>query len=347
MSNTNLFDTASTKGFGDIHLFSRPEHGLQAITAIHSLKRGPALGGCRIAHYPTFEAAFLEALSLAKIMTYKAVLADLPFGGGKTVIIQPPSMPNRDAFFASFGECIERMHGDYVTAVDVGTDLADMRSIAKSTRYVSGYTENDGDPSKYTAHTVLLGIQAAVKHLYNRDDLENIHVSIQGVGKVGHILATELHEAGAKLTVADMHTEACERLRDECDATIVAPQDIYAVDCDVFAPCALSNILNKDTIPKLNCRIVSGSANKQLATKDDAGRLAQRGILFVPEYVTNSGGLVYAGATYLKEDTHNMYDRIQKIYDILLDIFKRAQREEKTPVVIANAMAQEKLASEA
>jgi leucine dehydrogenase len=236
---------------------------MRAIVAIHSTKLGPALGGCRFIEYPNTNAAIIDALRLARGMSYKAAISDLAFGGGKAVIIKPKGAFDRTALFKAFGRFVEELGGRYITAKDSGTTLEDMDIIATITNYVSSTSEMV-DPSPFTAHGVRRGIEAAVKFQLGKDSLDGLRVAIQGVGYVGHYLAAELHALGAKLIVADTDTAAVTRCVNEFGAQAVGVDDIYAVDCDVFAPCALGAIINDVTIPRIKASIIAGAANNQL-----------------------------------------------------------------------------------
>src|SRR6187549_243817 len=264
----DLFGHLQTYDYGEVHFRLDKATGLRSIIAIHDTRLGPALGGCRFIEYDNDEAAYIDALRLARGMTYKAALAGLAHGGGKSVIIRPKSRFDRVALFRSFGRFIEDLRGHYITAEDSGTGLEDMEIVRTQTKHVTGIDPThggSGDPSPFTALGVRRGIEACVKFRLGRDTLEGVHVAVQGVGHVGYHLCRELHAQGAKLTVADIAPLKAERAQREFGAAIAPLDAICAVECDVFAPCALGSALNPETVPRLRCRIVAGAANNQLA----------------------------------------------------------------------------------
>lgn len=342
-SHEDLLRYAENLGFGDLHIKLDPATGMRAIIAIHSTKRGPALGGCRFIEYDSVGDAIYDAIRLAWGMSYKAAMANLPLGGGKAVVLKPKQLTDRDAYFRAFGRFIDELGGRYITAMDSGTEITDMDTIATQTSYVTTTSSRNGDPAPFTARGVLRGIEAAVKFKLQRDDLKNLHIAIQGVGHVGYDLAIDLHKYGAKLTVCDRNPAAVQRCVDEFGATAVSLNEIYSVPCDVFAPCALGAILNDDTIPRLTTTIVAGSANNQLAEPRHAQALADRGILYAPDYVINAGGLIHALAEYKNTSLEETDQQIQHIYDILLTLFERAENEGKPTSVVADMIAQERL----
>lgn len=340
----DLFPELESQGFGEVHFFNDNKTQLQAIIAIHNTTRGPALGGCRFIPYPNTETALVDALGLAKGMSYKAALMDLPFGGGKSVLLKPEMPIDRTAYFTAFARFVESLNGKYIAAVDSGTTSEDMSIISKTTRHVAGYGASENLPSPYTAYGVFRGIKAAVKHKLGNESLAGLTVAIQGVGKVGYYLAQHLHEAGVKLVVSDTDQAAVEKCQTEFNAKVVKPEDIYSVDCDIFSPCALSDALSDRTIPQLRCQIVAGSANKQLAYSHNGEQLQTRGILYAPDYAINSGGLVAATTQYQNQmNSIEIYKKIDNIYDILLKIFSESERLSRSPHSVADQLAEEKL----
>lgn len=341
----SLFHYAELLGFGDIHIKIDQKLGLKSIIAIHNLKRGPAIGGCRFVHYDHIEDAIVDAMRLARMMTYKAAICDLPHGGAKAVIMKPKETINREAFFSAFGEFVNQQQGRYITAMDSGTDAADMDIIAKQTPFVTCTTFGgyEGDPSPLTAYGVRRGIEAAVKFKLGRDSLKDIHVAIQGAGHVGYYLAKELHQLGARLTVTDTRPEALEKARKDFGANIVAPAEIFDVTCDVFAPCALGAVLTLETIAKLKCPIVAGSANNQLDHHLHAQALHDRDILYAPDFVINSGGLIHVSAIYAHGDSQKAEQQISGLYETLMHLFKRGKEENCSTNVVAEIIALEKL----
>ncbi|MBL4607336.1 MAG: amino acid dehydrogenase [Pseudomonadales bacterium] len=327
-----------------LHTHNNPHNGLFAIIAIHSTKLGPALGGCRCIDYPSTEYAIEDATRLAKGMSYKAALAGISHGGGKSVLIRPKEFKDRHAYFEEFGEFVESLGGSYITSVDSGTNIADMDDISHSTTHVCG-TRHDGcTPSIYTAMGVLEGIKAAVKAKLHRQDLEGIHVVIQGVGNVGGALAISLERLGAKLSISDISDttldHCLQQLKHPGSVNIIAPDDIYNVPCDVFSPCGLGGIINQQSLPQLDCKIVAGSANNQLSNDSDGLHLHERGILYAPDYVINAGGLIDVSLIPQGVSEQDVALKTKNIGTTLEEIFVRSEKESKACHAIANEMAE-------
>ncbi|MGE3919824.1 MAG: Leu/Phe/Val dehydrogenase [Gammaproteobacteria bacterium] len=329
--------------FGDIHFKIDHATGLIAIIAIHNTTLGPALGGCRLREYPTLKDAIFDALRLAQGMSYKAAAADLPLGGGKSVILKPKHMHDRTKFFEAFGKFVEEMNGRYITAVDSGTSTTDMDNVSKHTKYVTSLSSAGGDPSPSTARGIFRAIQAGVEFKLNKNSLDGVHVAIQGVGHVGYHLAKLLHEQGAKISVADINQVMLQKCVDEFDAKIVSPDLIHNIECDVFSPCALGAVINDLTIPQIKASIIIGAANNQLAEPKHGKILFDREVLYGPDYVINSGGLIHAAAEYFKTSFENANKQIDNIYNISLNIFERSARENLPTSDIANIIAEEKI----
>lgn len=342
-TSKNLFDYAKSLNYGDIHIKFDEATQLWAIIAIHNTKRGPALGGCRWIEYASPFDAIYDALRLARGMSFKAAMADLPLGGGKAVLMKPKHVTDREAYFAAFGRFVHELGGRYITAMDSGVVISDMDTIATQTPYVTTVSKNQGDPAPFTALGVRRGIEAAAKFKLKRSDLTGLHIAIQGAGHVGFDLAQDLHNLGAKLTVCDRNLEAAEHCSQAFNATIVSANDIYGVDCDVFAPCALGAILNDDTIPQIKAPIIVGSANNQLAEPRHAALLQARNILYAPDYVVNAGGLIHAYAEYINATSEATTEHILRIYDTLLELFERSEREDKLTCEIADTIAEERI----
>ncbi|MBB71403.1 MAG: amino acid dehydrogenase [Legionellales bacterium] len=343
---SDMFNALEALEFGDLHFKYDPDTQLKAIIAIHDTSLGPALGGCRFIEYPNSDSAIIDAMRLARGMSYKAAISDLDHGGGKSVIIQPPEIKDRRALFEAFGRFVEELGGRYITAKDSGTTLEDMDIIATQTQYVastSDMKQPNSDPSPYTSLGVLRGIEAAVKFKLGRDNLEGVHVAIQGVGHVGHHLAQELHMKGAKLTVCDTVEEHVQRCVDDFVATPVNNEEIFAVDCDVFAPCALGAIINDKTIAQLKADIVCGSSNNQLAEQRHGRELQEKGILYAPDYLVNSGGLIHAVGRYDGIPDEVSDQKILNIYDGCLEIFERAKTAGEATCDIIDTIAKERL----
>ncbi|MFO0679046.1 MAG: Glu/Leu/Phe/Val dehydrogenase dimerization domain-containing protein [Polyangiaceae bacterium] len=346
----DLFGHLHAYDYGQVHFASDKATGLKAIVAVHDSRLGPALGGCRFIHYDTDEAAVIDALRLARGMTYKAALAGLAHGGGKSVIIKPKQAFDRVALFRSFGKFLEDLRGHYITAEDSGTSVEDMEVIRSVTKNVTGVDPSrggSGDPSPFTALGVRRGIEACVKHKLGRDSLDGLHVAIQGVGHVGYYLCKELHAMGAKLSCADVDPLKAERAHREFGATIVPLDQIFDVACDVFAPCALGSALNDTTIPKLKAKIVAGAANNQLATPKNGDDLNARGILYAPDYAINAGGLVNVAQEVSGYDAKISREKTLKIFDTILEISERSKKMGTPTYKVADHMVEEKLAKAA
>lgn len=339
----DFLDYAITQGFGDLHFKVDNETGMKAIVAIHSTKLGPALGGCRFIEYPSTTSAIYDAMRLAKGMSYKAASVNLPLGGGKAVIIKPNKPFDREAYLHAFGRFVNDLNGRYVTALDSGTQLNDMDIIAQHTPYVASLSSHNGDPSPSTAKGTLRGIQAAVEFKLGKDKLEGLEIAIQGLGNVGYLLATHLHELGAKLIVADINPASVERAVKNFGAKSVSTEQIHKVPCDVFAPCALGAVINDLSINQLQTTIVAGAANNQLAHSYHGHLLHEKEILYAADYVINAGGLIFAASKYLHTPEQQVLQQIDGIHTSLMAIFVRSQRENRPASEIADILAQEKL----
>lgn len=342
----SVFDIADFDNHEQVVFVSDRESGLRAIIAVHSTTRGPALGGCRMWAYADEREAVQDVLRLSRGMTYKNALANLPFGGGKSVILGDARSEKTPSLMQAMGRAVDRLHGRYIIAEDVGTTPGDMAEVRRETAHVAGLQDGgSGDPSPATAYGVFVGMQAAVDHKLRRNSLEDLCVSVQGLGHVGYHLCRHLAASGAKLFVTDIHRNAVEKAADEFGATPVAPDEIYDVDADVYAPCALGAVLNDRTVPRLRASIVAGSANNQLAEDRHGDALAKRGILYAPDYVINAGGVINIS----HERSAGGYDRkaafhhIEGIHDTLCAIFKRAQQDGIPTNAAADRVAKERL----
>ena len=318
---------------------SEAKSGLKAIIAIHNTKLGPAMGGCRMWNYATEAEALRDALRLSRGMTYKNAVAGLPIGGGKSVIIGNPKTDKTPALFEALGEALERLAGRYITAEDVGTSPSDMAYVAGKTKYVAGLGDR-GDPSPFTALGCFVGAQAAVKHHLKRDSMEGLVVALQGLGHVGYDYARQLHEAGAKLIVADIDQAALKRAQEELQAEVVGINDIYDVQADIYAPCALGATLNPDTLSRLKAKIVAGAANNQLASADMGEVCRQKGILYAPDFVINAGGIIKVCYEYMNTPEDGMDAHVRRIGETLAEIFARADSEGLPTSVVADRIAE-------
>jgi leucine dehydrogenase len=343
----DLFSKMAGYGYGEVHVRRDEASGLAAIIAIHDTRLGPALGGCRFIHYDEEGAAFTDALRLARGMTYKAAITGLELGGGKSVIMRPRGEFDRVRLFEDFGRFIDHLGGRYITAEDSGTATADMDVIRGKTKWVTGVSKErggSGDPSPFTALGVRRGIQAAVKHKLGRDSLDGVRVAVQGVGHVGYFLCRELFALGAKLTVCDIDAARAERVAQEFKATVVSTDSIYDVEAEVFAPCALGAGINDQTIPRLRVKIVAGAANNVLAEPRHGDALKNKGIAYAPDYAINAGGLCNVAEEIKSYDESRVRAKVEGIYDTILTVLERAEREGVSSHVIADRIAEERLA---
>ena len=335
-----------------VHVVRDRKSGLTAIIALHSTHLGPGAGGTRFWHYPEPKDALRDALRLSRGMSYKNAMAGLPLGGGKAVILADDDRSKTPEMLAAFGDAVEALGGRYVTAEDVGISEADMVAVSKRTAHVSGLPVEGsgnagGDPGPFTAQGIYQGIKAAVRHKLGKDDLQGVHVAVQGVGSVGGGVARLLAKDGAKLTVADVNSERAQELARELEAKAVAAGEIMTVGCDVFSPNALGAILDDDSIAALDTTIVAGGANNQLARARHGKKLHERGILFAPDYVINAGGIISVAMEYLARrhgtqcDVAEVHARIDKIPGRLEQIWSESDASGVSPDVVADRMAQE------
>jgi len=311
---------------------------LNAVIAIHNLTLGPALGGCRFIDYENEEQAITDALRLAKGMSYKAALARVPQGGGKAVIIKPKGSFDRQQLFKQFGQFIQSLSGRYITAMDSGTQVQDMDDIRSQTPFVSS-SSNIGDPSPATAQGVVLGMITAVEFQLGQD-MKGLTVAIQGLGHVGMALAKQLHKEGAKLIVCDVDEQKSLWAQQAFGATVVNVDDIYSQQCEVFSPCGLGAVLNEKTISQLKCKVIAGCANNQLAQDDIGQMLHEQKVLYVPDYVINSGGLIFASGRFRGLSANQIGHEIFKLKDTLNKIFILSKNKKQASHQIANEMAE-------
>ena len=320
--------------------------GLKAIIAIHNTSLGPALGGTRMWNYENEEEALVDVLRLSKGMTYKAAAAGLNLGGGKAVIIGDPKKHKTEALFRAFGTYVNSLHGKYITAEDVGTTVHDMEYVFMETPYVTGIPVafgGSGDPSPYTAHGVLMGIKAAVKQQLKTDSLKGVRVAVQGLGNVGSNLVDYLQKEGADITVADIDTEKVKLLAEKYGAKTADANDIIFSDCDVFAPCALGAVINDQSLAKLNCKIVAGGANNQLAEPQHGEALKELGILYAPDYVINAGGLMNVFVELEGYSAERAIQKTTQVYDNLMQVFAIAEEEDIATHRAANRLAERRI----
>jgi len=338
-----LFDTIAEMGHEQLVLCQDRASGYRGIVAIHSTTLGPALGGTRFWNYASDEEAIVDALRLARGMTYKNAVAGLNLGGGKSVIIGDNKTALREMIFRAHGRFVESLGGRYITAEDVGTSTADMDYVHMETDYVSGLAGRSGDPSPVTAHGVFRAIQASAKERWGSDDLSNRTVAVQGCGHVGYYLAKELHETGAKLVVTDIDAERVKRAVSEFSARAVLPDEIYAVQADIFAPCALGAIINDKTIPQLRVEIVAGAANNQLLEERHGDELEARNIMYAPDYVANAGGVINVYSELAGWTSARSFRKADEIYYTILKVFEIAKTEKIPTYLAADRLAEQRI----
>ncbi len=298
--------------------------------------------------YDSEEDAIVDALRLAKGMTYKNAAAGLNLGGGKTVIIGDPRKDKNPEMFRSFGRYIQGLNGRYITAEDVGTTVQDMDTIHLETEFVAGtssYNGASGNPSPVTAYGVYKGMKASVKEAFGTDSLEGKIVAVQGVGNVAFALCEFLHKEGAQLVVTDINKDAVKRAVDAFGAKAVNPDDIYDVECDVYAPCALGATINDDTIPKLKAKVIAGSANNQLKSTSHGDIIHESGIVYAPDYVINSGGVINVADELTGYNAERAMKKVETIYDSLERVFEISKRDNIPTYVAADRMAEERIQS--
>ena len=322
---------------------------LRAIIAIHSTARGPACGGIRLLPYASRVDALEDVLRLSRGMSYKSAIAGLGFGGGKSVILARPGEKS-PALFQAFGDFLNTLDGKYIAAKDMGIEASDLKQVRTRSRHVlgiDGEPGSSGDPSPVTARGILRAIEACSQLLQGTRELRGLRLAIQGLGHVGYDIARRAHAAGAKVFATDTNLETLRRVQEELGVTVVEPQEIYSISCDVFSPCARGAVLNENTIPRLKCRAVVGCANNQLATPLDGQRLHDREILYAPDFVVNSGGIINIYVEYTGYSQSRAFDLADGIYNTTLSILEDSRRRGLAPSIIADEMAKERLRGQA
>jgi leucine dehydrogenase len=346
-----LFDSDAFEGHEGVHAFFDEKSGLKCIIAVHSTARGPAAGGCRMWPFPTAEAALEDALRLSRAMSYKNAMADLELGGGKAVIIGDSRTQKTPALFEAFGRAVEDVGGKYWTAEDVGVSPADLMHARKETRYVAGlegHAGASGDPSPVTAEGVFRGVTLGVRRALNRD-LDGVTVAIQGVGHVGAYLADKLHAAGAKLVITDVNEEALRTVAERTGARVVAPAAIFDTEAEVFAPCALGGAINADTLLRLRAKVIAGGANNQLADPETGRAVYDSGILYLPDYVINGGGIINVAGEIRALDRNEAFDpawvetKLAHLMDTLGEVLDRSKSEHRPTSEVAGEMAKARI----
>lgn len=317
--------------------------GLKAIIVIHDTTLGPALGGTRIWNYDSEEEALLDCLRLARGMTYKSAAAGLNLGGGKAVIIGDPQQVKSEELWRAYGRFVQSLNGRYITAEDVGTSVEDMSIVAEETDYVTGLPGTSGDPSPVTAYGVWRGMKAAAEEMYGTSDLNGKIVAIQGLGHVGYYLARHISEEGGKLIVTDIDNSRIKRVVDEFSARVVELEEIYGVDCDIFAPCALGAVINDNTITRLKCDIIAGAANNVLAEERHGDFIEERGILYAPDYVINAGGVINVYEELRGYNRERAMKKASEIFNNIKKVIEISKRDNIPTYKAADIMAEERI----
>lgn len=324
-----------------VHFVNDSDTGLRAIIAVHNLALGPGLGGLRMFDYETDAEALTDVLRLSRGMTYKNALAEIPYGGGKSVILGDPRTEKSPEMMRAFGRALNKLGGNYITAEDVGTNVSDMDAIRSESPYARGTTHGVGDPSPYTAKGVRHAIHSAVKARLSTNDVRGIRIAVQGLGNVGYSLAQMLFDDGARLIVTDIDETRLAKAKLELNAEVMAPDAIFDANCDVFAPCAMGASINDATIDRISARVVCGAANNQLKDPEHAQALHERQILYVPDFVANAGGVIniaLEGAASPEE----IMTRVDNIRQTVDEILGRAG-EKLLPVDVAETLARERI----
>lgn len=333
----------SIPGYKKIIKATAPEVGMEAYIAIHSSTLGPALGGVRIYPYKNEEEALEDVLRLAKAMTYKAAVAEVGLGGGKSVMIADSASKTPEMLHA-FAEALNTLEGEYIVAEDVGSTITDMNIIHEKSQYVAATAleTSSGDPSRFTAWGIFRGMQAVAMHLWNSPSLNNKKILIQGLGSVGHKLARLLFWEGAQLLFSEMDEEKLAKYCRRYGGEPIEADDVTSTPCDIFAPCALGGVINETTVSHLKCRAIAGSANNQLSDLPVGEALNERGILYAPDFIINAGGLINAAQEFAASgyNPRDARDKVDRIYDILAEVFRRAGKEGKSTSHVAGDIAE-------
>ncbi len=327
-----------------VSMIDDKESGLRALIAIHNTNLGPAVGGCRMYDYASFDDALHDVLRLSRGMTYKSSVAALPMGGGKAVIIGKPATDKTPKLLEKMGEFIDAHQGQYVTAEDSGMSVADLQIMATKTEHVLGVSEEQefgGDPSPLTAMGIFIGIEVAVKFKLNKVNLHGVRVAIQGAGAVGRYLIKQLVAAGAEVYVSDINQDNLTKAK-ELGANVVSLDEIFTVAADVFCPCAMGGVINDDSINRLAAPIIAGGANNQLALPRHANLIKQRDILYAPDFVINAGGIIEICRQFNNEPVATAHGKIGEIGKTLLEIFQQSQRTGATTAEVAERIAEQR-----
>ena len=346
-TDESIFSQLEAYGHKKVVFCSDPDTGLKAIIAIHDTTLGPALGGTRMWAYKNEKDALYDVLRLSKSMTYKAAITGLNLGGGKAVIIGDSHKDKTEALLRKFGRFIKNLNGEFITAEDVGTNTRDMEYIRMETQYVTGVPESiggSGDPAPIAALGVFMGIKACVKELYGNDKLAGRSVIVQGIGHVGENLVKLLRDENVKVYASDIDEERVGQVAKKYGAEIVSNNSIFDIDADIYAPCALGATINSQTINKLKCAIIAGSANNQLDDETIHGQmLLDKGILFAPDYVINAGGIINCYSELMGFSKKRTMQLTENIYEATLNVLKLSKAESISTTEAANKIAEKRI----
>ncbi|WP_085991954.1 Glu/Leu/Phe/Val family dehydrogenase [Oceanobacillus senegalensis] len=343
-----IFENMEEHDYEQLVFCQDKNSGLKAIIAIHDTTLGPALGGTRMWTYKTEEEAVIDALRLAKGMTYKNAAAGLDLGGGKTVIIGDPKKDKNPELFRAFGRYIQSLNGRYITAEDVGTAVDDMDIVHLETDFVTGVSPafgSSGNPAPVTAYGVYMGMKASANEAFGSDSLEGKVVAVQGVGNVAYALCEHLYKEGAKLIVTDINDEAVKRAVNNFEAKAVKPEEIYDAECDIYAPCALGGIVNDDTINRIRAKVIAGSANNQLKEDRHGEILHEKGIVYAPDYIINAAGVINVADELHGYNRDRVMKKVEIIYDNLKKIYKISKDKNIPTYLAADRMAEHRIES--
>jgi len=340
-----IFELIRDNGHEQVVFCAEPSSGYKGIIAIHNSTLGPALGGTRFWNYESDTDAVIDVLRLSRGMTYKAAVAGLNLGGGKSVIIGDPRTTRREMIFRAHGRFVESLKGRYITAEDVGTSVDDMEFVHMETEHVTGRAGTSGDPSPVTAFGTYRGIKAAAKAKFGDDSLKGKTISVQGLGHVGYHLCNHLVLEGANLVVTDIDKERVQRIVDEFNVEAVAPDAIYGVEADIYAPCALGATVNDKTIDQLQVQVIAGAANNVLAEERHGDMLHERGIVYAPDYVINAGGLINVYGELHGWSAERSMRKAGEIYGTLLQLFELASENGIPTYVAADRLAERRIES--
>ncbi|WP_088331782.1 Glu/Leu/Phe/Val dehydrogenase dimerization domain-containing protein [Lacimicrobium sp. SS2-24] len=345
----SVFDHAAYDKHEHVAFYHDVKSGLKAIIAVHNTNLGPSLGGCRMWPYANSSEALTDVLRLSKGMSYKSAMANLKLGGGKSVIIGDPRKEKTADMMLAMGDFVQSLGGKYISAEDSGISVSDLKTMSQRSDYIAGtqaaYRYDggpaDGNPAPSTAYGVFMGLKASVAYGL-KTDLNGVSVAIQGLGHVGYRLAEHLHNAGAKLYVTDIYPDNLEQAKQQFNATVVSPDEIFALDVDVFAPCALGSAINDQTIDQIKARVIAGAANNQLAEERHGQALKDKGILYAPDYVINAGGVIDIYHQRQGSSAQALREHLEGIGETLNEIYRKAEQQGLPTNIEANKIAEQR-----